>query len=83
VYIGISGSGAKDRNQLTARELDVLKRVAAGLANREIAEHLGLSSRTVDAHLRSIYRKLDVHTRIAATHYALEHDLVGSGGAAL
>ncbi|HEY8735550.1 MAG TPA: LuxR C-terminal-related transcriptional regulator [Candidatus Dormibacteraeota bacterium] len=76
MYIGISGSGAKDRNQLTARELDVLKRVAAGLANREIAEHLGLSSRTVDAHLRSIYSKIGVASRSGATRYAVERGLV-------
>jgi DNA-binding NarL/FixJ family response regulator len=54
----------------------VLKLVAAGLTNREIAERLGLSSRTVDAHLRSVFAKIGVGSRSAATRYAVEHALV-------
>ncbi len=61
---------------LTARELEVLARVAEGRTDAEVAEGLVVSLRTVHAHLRSIYRKLDVHTRSAATRYALEHGLV-------
>jgi DNA-binding NarL/FixJ family response regulator len=63
-------------DSLTAREVDVLKLVAAGLTNREIAERLGLSSRTVDAHLRSVFAKIGVGSRSAATRYAVEHGLV-------
>lgn len=63
-------------DRLTSREVDVLKLVAAGMTNREIAERLGLSSRTVDAHLRSVFAKLDVGSRSAATRYAVEHGLV-------
>jgi predicted ATPase/DNA-binding CsgD family transcriptional regulator len=66
---------------LTAREVEVLAMVATGRSDAEVAEQLVVSIRTVHAHLRSIYRKLDVHTRTAATDYAREHDLVGSGGA--
>lgn len=62
--------------RLTARELDVLKLLTAGLTNREIAERLGLSSRTVDAHLRSIYGKISVASRSAATRYAVVRGLV-------
>ena len=52
---------------LTAREVEVLKLVAA--------ERLAVSTRTVDAHLRSIYAKLGVKSRSAATRFALDHHL--------
>jgi predicted ATPase/DNA-binding CsgD family transcriptional regulator len=61
---------------LTTREVEVLRLVAEGLSDAEVAERLVVSLRTVHAHLRSIYRKLDVHSRTAATRYALEHHLV-------
>jgi DNA-binding NarL/FixJ family response regulator len=56
--------------------VDVLKLVAGGLTNREIAEQLGTSSRTVEAQLRSIYGKIDVPSRAAATRYAVEVGIV-------
>jgi DNA-binding CsgD family transcriptional regulator len=61
---------------LTRREAEVLRLVARGLTDAEVAEALVLSRRTVHAHLRSIYRKLEVGSRSAATRWALEHDLV-------
>jgi predicted ATPase/DNA-binding CsgD family transcriptional regulator len=63
-------------DDLTPREVDVLRLVAAGLNNAEIAERLYLSRRTVHAHLRSIYGKIRVNNRSAATRYALEHGLI-------
>jgi DNA-binding NarL/FixJ family response regulator len=60
---------------LTAREVEVLRLLAQGLTNREIAERLVISPRTVNAHLHAIYHKLDVSTRSAATRYAVEHGL--------
>ena len=60
---------------LTAREVEVLKLVAAGLMNRQIAERLAVSTRTVDAHLRSIYAKLGVKSRSAATRFAVDRHL--------
>jgi DNA-binding CsgD family transcriptional regulator len=63
-------------DKLTNRELEVLKLVAAGLTDPQIAEKLGLSPRTVNAHLRTIFSKLDVTTRTSATRYAIEHKLV-------
>jgi predicted ATPase/DNA-binding NarL/FixJ family response regulator len=69
--VTIPGGGA-----LTPRELDVLRLVAAGRADREIAEALFISPRTVMAHVRNIFAKLGVHTRKAAGAAAREHGLV-------
>jgi predicted ATPase/class 3 adenylate cyclase/DNA-binding NarL/FixJ family response regulator len=61
---------------LTAREVEVLRLLAMGLTNQQIADQLVLSRRTVHAHLRSIYGKIDVTTRNAATRVAMELKLV-------
>jgi len=61
---------------LTARELQVLRLVAAGETNRAIASELVLSERTVDRHVSNIFSKLDVSSRAAATAYAYKHQLV-------
>jgi predicted ATPase/ATP/maltotriose-dependent transcriptional regulator MalT len=62
-------------DKLTQREREVLRLVAMGLTNIQVAEHLVMSPRTVDFHLTSVYRKLEVASRSAATRYALEHHL--------
>ena len=61
---------------LSAREADVLRLVATGMTNAEVADKLYLSSRTVGWHLASIYRKLGLHSRTEATRFAAEHDLL-------
>jgi DNA-binding NarL/FixJ family response regulator len=61
---------------LTGREVEVLRWLAQGLTNAQIAERLIVSPYTVNAHLRHIFNKLDVPTRAAATRYAIEHNLV-------
>jgi predicted ATPase/DNA-binding CsgD family transcriptional regulator len=61
---------------LSAREAEVLRLVATGMTNVEVAEKLFLSSRTVGWHLASIYRKLGLHSRTEATRFAAEHDLL-------
>jgi ATP/maltotriose-dependent transcriptional regulator MalT len=61
---------------LSAREVEVLRLLAQGLSDAEIAEHLVVSPRTVNTHLTSIYRKLQVTSRSAATRYAIEHQIV-------
>lgn len=58
---------------LTERELDVLRCVAAGASNREIATALSISDKTVGRHLSNILAKLDVGSRTAATAWAYEH----------
>jgi predicted ATPase/DNA-binding CsgD family transcriptional regulator len=60
---------------LTAREVEVLRLLAGGLTDLQIAEKLVLSPRTVHAHISSIYNKLGVTSRSAATRYAIEHRL--------
>ena len=60
---------------LSPREVEVLRHLAGGRTNREIADQLGISERTVDRHVSNLYTKLDVSTRAAATAWAYEHDL--------
>jgi ATP/maltotriose-dependent transcriptional regulator MalT len=61
---------------LTAREVEVLRLVASGLTNAQIAQHLVISTRTVNAHMRSIYNKIEISSRTAATRYAIDHHLL-------
>jgi DNA-binding CsgD family transcriptional regulator len=61
---------------LTAREVEVLRLVASGLTDAQVAEQLVISPRTVNTHLKSIYGKIQVSSRTAATRYAMEHQLV-------
>lgn len=61
---------------LTPRELDVLKELARGLDNKEIAARLYLSEKTVKTHVASILEKLDVKSRTQAALYALQRGLV-------
>ena len=61
---------------LSRRELEVVRLVALGRTNREIAQALFLSSRTVDMHVRHILRKLDCRSRVEAAHRAGELGLL-------
>jgi DNA-binding NarL/FixJ family response regulator len=61
---------------LTAREVEVLRLLAIGLSNREVADRLVVSRHTVSGHVQSIFGKLAVNSRSGATRYAVEHNLV-------
>ena len=63
-------------NDLTDREVDVLRVLARGLSNREIADTLVLSPRTVQHHLASVYDKINLRTRAGAAVFAIENGLV-------
>jgi len=67
---------AKAASRLTAREVQVLRLVAAGKTNRAIADDLVISDKTVARHVSNIFTKLDLSTRAAATAYAYQHGLV-------
>ena len=67
---------AKDLELLTPHELDVLRMVAAGATNREVAEHLFLSVDTVKSHLEAIYRTLEVSDRAQAVAVAMRKGLL-------
>jgi predicted ATPase/serine/threonine protein kinase/DNA-binding CsgD family transcriptional regulator len=63
-------------DDLTVREVEVLRLVAQGWTDAQIAEHLVISPRTVNTHLTSIYRKIQVSSRSAATRYAIDRKLL-------
>ena len=63
-------------DSLTPREIDVLRLLAKGYTNRQIADVLCLSMRTVEGHRASLMSKLNVHSRVELTSYAEEHGLL-------
>ncbi|MGO4247440.1 response regulator transcription factor [Paenarthrobacter sp. RAF54_2] len=76
---GAEGGGGKRStpatHELTNRELEVLRLVADGKANKSIARELYLSEKTVARHVSNILSKLSLPSRVAATRYAFEHHL--------
>lgn len=63
---------------LTAREVEVLGLLACGHSNKQIAERLVVTPKTVSSHVEHVYSKIGVSSRAAATHFAMQHGLVGS-----
>jgi DNA-binding NarL/FixJ family response regulator len=61
---------------LTARELEVLKLVARGMSNKEVADQLFISDNTVKNHVRNILEKLHLHSRMEAVMYAVRKRLL-------
>ncbi len=76
--IEVSPQTAQKETQLsglTSREVEILRLVATGLTDAQVAEKLTLSPRTVSKHLQSIYSKLHLPSRSAATRFAIDHGL--------
>jgi two-component system nitrate/nitrite response regulator NarL len=67
---------ARGRRELSERELEILRLVAQGASNRQIANQLYLSENTVRTHLAHILDKLGLENRVQAAAYALRHGLV-------
>ncbi|MEY8443188.1 response regulator transcription factor [Lactococcus ileimucosae] len=63
-------------DELSKREMEVLKILAQGLSNQEIADQLFISLKTVKTHVSNIFNKLEVSDRTQATIYAIQHKLV-------
>jgi two-component system, NarL family, response regulator DegU len=62
-------------NNLTNREIEVLKLIAEGMINKEIAKNLFISEKTVKNHISNIFKKLDVNDRTQAAIYAFKHNI--------
>jgi DNA-binding NarL/FixJ family response regulator len=62
--------------ELTDREVEVLRLIARGRSNREVAERLVISPKTVGRHVENLYRKIGVSSRAAAAVFAMEHRLL-------
>jgi len=72
------GLNAGRLDGLTPREIQVLRLIAGGRSNREIAADLALAERSVARHITNIYNKIDARSKADATAYAFRHDLVES-----
>lgn len=69
-------SSVKENEELTKRETAVLKALATGLSNKEIAQALDISVRTVETHRQNVKNKLDIHTSAGLIKYALAKQLI-------
>jgi DNA-binding NarL/FixJ family response regulator len=63
-------------SDLTDREVEVLRLIARGRSNREVADQLFISPKTVGRHVENLYAKIDVSSRAAAALFAMEHGLL-------
>jgi HD-GYP domain-containing protein (c-di-GMP phosphodiesterase class II) len=78
--LGAAGHRVRRRREgpagLTAREVEVLRLLARGLTNKEIAKRLVIAPKTVSNHIEHIYSKIDASTRAAAGLFAMQHGLL-------
>jgi len=66
----------RSRNQLTRRELQVLRLIAEGAANKQMAADLGISVKTVEKHRQHLMKKLGIHDVASLTRYAAEKGII-------
>ena len=72
----LAEQGNSPVRRLTAREAEIVRCVASGLRNAQVAEHLSISESTVKTHLNKIFQKLDLRDRHGLMHYAIRTGLV-------
>ncbi len=83
-YLHLDGRADKKSAQsITARERQVLTRVAAGQSNKMVARELSLSVKTVEKHRANLMRKLELHNAAGIARFALNHNLISSDGSNL
>jgi DNA-binding NarL/FixJ family response regulator len=72
-----ASGGGRDQlpDGLTHREAEVLRFLACGLTNRQIADQLVLSTHTIERHVANAYAKIRAHNRVAAALYTVQHGL--------
>ncbi|MHA6512262.1 response regulator [Tessaracoccus sp. Z1128] len=73
--VNLARSLNEESPALTSREIEVLRRVAKGMAYREIADELFVSHRTVQNHVQNVLKKLQLHNRVELTLYAIDQGL--------
>lgn len=73
-----SGGAKADSADLTERKITILRRVARGLSNYQIAEELWVTEQTVKFHPTNVYRKLEIANRTETARYAYRHELENS-----
>jgi DNA-binding NarL/FixJ family response regulator len=69
----LPGASSRPQDQLSPREAEVLRLVARGLANKQVARALGITERTVKAHLGRVFRQIGVADRTSAALWARDH----------
>lgn len=72
-------SGSEGTEGLSARESEIVRFVAVGMRNAEVANKLSITEGTVKVHLNNIFKKLGIRDRVELTLYAIRHHLIGSG----
>jgi len=72
-------SGNERAEGLSAREAELVRYVAVGMRNAEVADKLSITEGTVKVHLNNIFKKLAIRDRVELTLYAIRHHLIGSG----
>lgn len=82
--LSVAGLGSGVRRprpaDLTGRQVEVLRLVARGLSNRQVADRLVISPRTAEHHVQDVYTKIGVSTRAGAALYAMQHGLLDEHG---
>ena len=73
--VNVARSHNEEGPVLTSREVEVLRRVAKGMAYKEVADELFVSHRTVQNHVQNVLRKLQLHNRVELTLYAIDKGL--------